>query len=349
MDIKDKIDQVKEAAVDGALVALDAAKDGTVIALDAAKDGTVVALDAAKDGGQFVLAHAADAGIAIADAAHHGGQRALGFLADQKDKLAEFKLQMLLNQLNPIYDYQELESYPKILYLTTKNLHEDIEQCEDAIAYDREIANTKVLELPRRNLKLFGITLYPHKHGQIYLQNPYVPTEYIATQQYFDYIKDQKLIELEDVAFSLGAKKVLIESIEEEKKHAKVKAGVKATAKADKNAKMTADQHIKAEARKTENKTVLFEDVFEGHDPERPDLVYLKYDNAILNLINQRMKGGVLKQTHKIEHSTTMDLSIDTAKSVDAVAKNLAINIGPAIEIEAEKDTRTYFQYHFEF
>lgn len=89
---------------------------------------------------------------------------------------------------------------------------------------------------------------------------------------------------------------------------------------------------------------------FPGHEPQQPELEYLKNNKTIEGLITMRLKKDpITKQTLDFEFSSLNGLNARDAAKIDAVFKGLKCSGNATLESEAQNEARKSLQYDIEF
>lgn len=321
--------------------------------VDAFKEKADDAINTAKDGGDKLKNEIAiKANDAIADV-QVGGKKVAEKYADTMDAINR-------KIYSPITKEEFLSSdfeIPNMIRLLDKNIHANKDVCKDAVAFRHIVARNNVLEIIKKECPSSKLKFYPNLNDAFYYRNPYVDNFYISLDEYFDFIKKERVNELINVASCLGAKRVRI-VFKEEKKHFvsaegkkgdKLK-GKKALAKVDASNEIA--NTVKASTKDLQELDVASEMTFDGtSEIERPKLVYFKNDSDIESLINMVMKGKnpPKSKTYTLAYNRSSDINLETAIKIDTVLDKLGMTSTASVKSEVENEKRLFMEYHIEF
>ena len=179
---------------------------------------------------------------------------------------------------------------------------------------------------------------------------------------------DERLAELEHIAYSLGAKHCTIDIVETEKTLKKsnkrfgfnAKANIQSDASSDNiESDVSAEINTNYEATLKKEDTRYCELFWDGSDkPKKPRLKWFAYDDGIKNLIEMRCKGGnkVNARTLKIHGSSSITMSKDTACKIDIVLSSIGSTEGKVnskrnaqLASQVTKETDQTFIFTIEF
>ncbi|MCI7248213.1 MAG: hypothetical protein MR492_01320 [Clostridiales bacterium] len=195
------------------------------------------------------------------------------------------------------------------------------------------------------SIDAFDITLLPNANSDFYYVDPSDRNKYIAIDNYFDFLRDARINELQVVAHDLGAKYFKVTYLEKKKTLTKKQSsfGVSVMGKGESN----------ESSRSSEDYSVVktaAESHFPGHEPQQPELEYLKNNKTIEGLITMRLKNDpITKQSLNFEFSSLNGLTARDAAKIDAVFKSLKCSGNATLESEAQNETRKSLQYDIEF
>lgn len=239
----------------------------------------------------------------------------------------------------------------KLIRVTDRDKkHEESELCQGSIGFYSETKDLRFLNIYRENTGLFGISLYPSIDNGLYYADPADRDHYIALDSYFTYLKMARSNELQQIAQKLGAKHFRVTLMEEIKESSSnklhTKAGVKVPAKqgaaVDVNHETTSGTYQKL--------GIAAEMDCPGHEPERPNLVYLQKDLNVQNLINMRLaKNALTHQKVTVSFTQSSGIKVRDAMKIDAAINTLKLETNTSVTSEAEKETRRIFEYEIDF
>ena len=260
-----------------------------------------------------------------------------------------------LKRLKPIFR----EDLEKVDFITQKLicisepdknfLESDV--CKNAIGRYTDYKNMRIITIFKENIDLFDIELFPNNDCTVYYMDPINKNKYIALEDYFDYLKQVRVNELEKIAQDLGAKHFKITLMEEKKTFSKSAKNIKTSGKyvTDKNS-INVSTEKEIEEGKASFIEISAESNFKGHEPIEPKLHYLKSESDIQNLINMRMsKNAIENRKVNIRLNKTSGMKRTDAENIDAALKVMKISGNTTIENEYNDESRRFFNYEIEF
>lgn len=243
---------------------------------------------------------------------------------------------------------------PAIIHVVEKDKkHKDSEACKHSFGHISTENGIKVLNVYPHHMKDLGVFFFPNMEKEFYYVDPCHKNLYIDMQEYFSQLKIARVNELEQLAYSLGAKhfEIIFKSdvIEQKKTNKKAELGAKRG-----NKKLF---DIKAEHRGSEVKRESIEverkmDLSGHDDPQVPKLVYFQNDPDIQNLIFMRCdnKSYLKNKECKIKYSNSSGINeSDAAKIQGALDKMGGGTVGTTIMNEALNESCTTLIYRIEF
>ena len=230
---------------------------------------------------------------------------------------------------------------PNIIKIVDDAVRRDIEVCEGAIGWRATESETEVLYLYDEAVKISGIEFVPSVAcDQIYYVDHFNRTRFIQVDCIFERAHNEKLAELEHIAYSLGAKSCLIEISESDTKKTvkKVENNTKSEAKMSGNTKnISADYDVDTEIH-IENEIVSetynrrsgkTRTYFQGNNiPSYPNLKWFANDDNIKGLIDMRCSGNnsIISRTLTLSGSTSATMSQSIACVIDSlITQNIAV------------------------
>ena len=258
-----------------------------------------------------------------------------------------------LKKLNPLFweEYRsEMFHLPNIIKIVDDAERRDIELCEGAIGWRNKEANTEVLFLYDEVEKECGLEFVPNfSCNSIYCVDPYDRKRYIRTDCIFVKAEEEKLAELENIAFCLGAKRCSIEmsssesttNIKTRSYSASVEDGVASSSSTQSSTDLSTSRNS--------GKNVI---EFKGHDhPTEPELKWFSCDETIKNLIKMRCQDpeSIKSRSLELSGASSATMSVQTAMAVDAVAKGVKTSASSSMEMQSTKEMNRKLIYIVEF
>lgn len=222
----------------------------------------------------------------------------------------------------------------------------DSEVCKGAIGYFTENNDVRMLNIYRDSTELFGLTFYPDNRSEFYYVDPSDRDRYIALDDYFNYLKAERISELQRIAQDLGAKHFRVTFVEEKAAYTKAKTTV-----GGKAAKVGTEASVEKSASEYLKMEIAAENDFPGKDPIKPKIKYLLRDPNIQNLITMRLNedSALTHQKLMIKLSNTSGLTEADAVKIDAVLKGMKFGGNTTVQNEAKNEARRYLEYEIDF
>ena len=269
-----------------------------------------------------------------------------------KMKAEAHRLEKERKQLAPIFANEIADPdsfYSKLLRITTidkKRAESDV--CRDSIGYLAEQKDFKIVNLYKDKLSESGLSFFPNAESELYYVDPIDKRRYIAFEQYFSYLKEARVNELELIAQELGAKhfKVSFKGAKSSSEHYNANHNLKAMGKAG-NAETERDRT----AHEASTIEVAAESYFPGHTPVQPKLHYLQYESCIQTLISQRMhtESPILHKKYTIKLSNSSGIKEKDAVMITAALKGMNFSESTKIAKEIQNESTSIFEYEIDF
>ena len=244
---------------------------------------------------------------------------------------AEAQRKADLARLKPLFleDFEGAEFVmPKMICVgEIDKPHAENAVCKGSVGFKTVMNDMSVITIYRDHIGDFDLSFYPELDNNVYYVDPCDRDQYVSLDDYFAYMKMQRVAELQRIAQSLGAKHFKVTFIE---RNASVSA----------NAVHVAEAVNVAKAKR-----------FPGHAPIRPELHYLKKEINITNLIEMRMDplSPLQHQRFNIEMSKSSGIKVQDAVKIDAMLKILKVTSSTSIVSAVKKEERSILQYEIEF
>ncbi len=268
------------------------------------------------------------------------------------EKMKQDSYERRLKKYNPLFakEYKSRTfKLPEIIKVVSGADRRDVDVCQGAIGWRESVNNVEVLCLYKDFAEECGLTFAPSpKNDNIYYVDSFDRSVYIGTDRIFGRAKDEKLAELEHIAFSLGAKSCYIEIIESdtqiESSHSKMKSSINHSGV---KAEVSASNEINQKnVNKQSGKTRTY---FSGsNEPVRPTLKWFKDDKNINNLIDMRCSNAnsAKSKTLEIEGSSFATMTQNTACAIDLLSKS---KNSMSVEKQAMKELYSKLIFEIEF
>lgn len=311
-------------------------KDSVTKAIDMDNDGTVSFKD-------FNL---------IAESVSNSAKKAISNARTSAEAKSQ---QAKLAQLSPFFR-EDLDSsaffMTKLLHITEiDKQHAENPDCQGSIGFSTMQEDMKVLSIYRDQIGIFGLSFYPTIDNGIYYVDPSDRTKYIAIDEYFGYLKSQRVSELQIIAQALGAKHFRV-TYKEKVSDASSKS-VNANLNLGAGPRLIAAGGLSRSRNDSSEISVSIaaENYFPGHPPVEPELKYLKHEPNIEALIKMRMdpSSPIMHQKFTLEMGRSSGIKQNEAYKIDAVIKLLKVSASANIASETEKEANRLLEYEIEF
>ena len=204
---------------------------------------------------------------------------------------------------------------PPIICIEDDQANRNFIDDADAIGWIELHKGVQALHMYSLFVNQCGIVFVPFsQNGDLYCQDTFDSNKYINVNQVFGRATEEKLAELNNIAYSLGAKSCSIEIITDETNT----YFREANAKGMKIAQFSAEFCDK-KSNKQSGKSVSY---FEGHDnPIRPTLKWFAHDENVKGLIEMRCNKGIKSNVLELKGSSCATMSSSIACALDDMLK----------------------------
>ncbi len=273
-----------------------------------------------------------------ADLGKNAAEKAKSVVEQTKDSIHEKQAE----RYTPVTQ-QELRAksfiLPSVIFVEDDTANRGFVESADAIGWLEFHKETQVLHLYASSADKSGLVLIPTaQRNNAYCQDKFDLKKYVDAAQVFGKATEEKLAELNNIAFCLGAKSCSIEIVEAESEHLSVQCGTTAG-----KAKLSLGSSA-GSSRRQSGKNVSY---FEGSDtPTLPPLKWFSHDETIKGLIDMRMKKAIKSNLLELKGSASATMARATACTID---KLLKIGGKFSMEKEAVKEHNSTLLFEVEF
>ena len=267
---------------------------------------------------------------------------------------AEARRKADLEKLKPVFpdDFEGAEFVlPKMIHIAEMDkAHADNPVCEGSIGFRTVLDEMSALTIYRNKINTFGLTFYPELDYGVYYVDPCDRDHYVLMNDYFSYMKMQRVAELQRIAQSLGATHFKVTYKEKSKSVSSktIDAALSMSTGTDgggvKASRSTSDSLLSSMSIEAEMR-------FPGHAPVRPELNYLKKEINIVNLIELRMDpfSPLQQQRFNLELINSSGIREKDAVKIDAMLKSMKISGNINFISEVQNEARRIMEYEIEF
>lgn len=274
------------------------------------------------------------------------------------EKIKENNQEKKKRQLSPLFpkDYKSKSfKIPNVIKIVDDAIRREEELCEGAIGWLEMVGNgkdnkTEVLFLYDEAREMSGIQFVPSFNiNSIYCVDTFDPSKrrFIKADCIFSKAQEEKVAELENLAYCLGAKRCSIEIVAAETSSNLVKKSV--SIKADDASVKEETTRGQQSGQRSSGKSVIS---FAGHDhPTRPSLKWFSYDETIKNLVDMRCNDpdALKMRTLELSGASSATMSRQTAIAIDCMLKSSKIKATSNMESQASRELSSKLIFEIEF
>lgn len=273
------------------------------------------------------------------------------------DKVKADKQSRLLKKLNPLFEeeyHSETFFVPNIICIVDDAVRRDIELCNGAIGWRENKKGTEILYLYDEFVQNSGLKFLPVPMcSEFYHVDSFDSKLFVKVDYIFQRAHEEKLAELEHIAYCLGAKScsIVIENKELNRDKRKRSASLAENAGAldgreGYDLEVASDKEVRY-ASKSETK-------FKGNtEVMQPTLKWFANDQNILNLIDYRCRGGneITSKTLELRGASAATMSRSAAYSIDVALAGTSIGTsqGTSMEDNSVMESTSKIIYSLEF
>ena len=243
------------------------------------------------------------------------------------EKGKEKKIEKKMKKLNPLFPetFQSANFHlPNIIEIVDDAKRRGIELCEGAIGWLDVIKDVEVLHLYDEWVEQSGIQFVPFwKCDNIYCVDNFNRNRYVNANFIFRKSTEDKLAELENIAYCLGAKFCSVEIVESDKELETLRA--KSKLKSKQLSSNSDFEKTSSVISSQKGKTVSN---FNGHsNPRRPDLKWFAYDDNINGLIEKRCNDiySIESKILELSGASSVTMNKKVASAIDSLLNIKAI------------------------
>lgn len=234
-----------------------------------------------------------------------------------------------MKKYNPLFPEQYMDAtfnLPNMIQIVDDAVRRGIDVCEGAIGWLGSETGVEILHLYDEAVAFSKLQFVPSADcDAVYYVDSFDRSRFIRVDCIFSKAHEERLGELKNIAYSLGAKRCSIEICESgsEMQLSSVKESAKVMLKgasASESVEQTYSQ------KDTYQRSGRIEAEFQGSDvPVRPQLKWFAHDDSINNLINMRCNGNhaVHSETLELSGASSATMSQKTAYAIDAAMNKM--------------------------
>lgn len=242
------------------------------------------------------------------------------------EKAKEDSYQYRLKKYNPLFpdEYTAADfALPHLIVLVDEVVRRGIDVCEGAIGWKSVEADSEVLHLYSNSIALKDIEFYPSAtiDGTYYIDH-FNPKRYINVDCIFNKAHEERLAELKQIAYALGAKSCTIEITESNQEANSSSRSANLGIKSGPLGKIGLKADTSATNISAKKRSGKITAVFEGSvAPQRPSLKWFANDENIKNLIEIRCAdpGRLKYEELTLSGSTSATMTNKAAAAIDGL------------------------------
>lgn len=261
-----------------------------------------------------------------------------------------------LKKYNPLFPEQyqsEGFNLPNIIMIVDDAVRRGIDVCEGSIGWLSKESGVEVLCLYDEAVNFSGIQFVPSATcDALYYVDSFDRNRFIRTDCIFSKAHEERMAELEHVAYSVGAKKCIIEihesvsDMQVQNKSMKVSENYK-----DISSTESMEENISQTGKNRRSGRIETE--FEGNSvPQRPTLKWFAHDDTIKQLVEMCCSEArtVKSKTLELSGSSSATMSQKTAYAIDgAIGKMGGASGNISLDAQAAKEHQSKLLFYVEF
>lgn len=276
------------------------------------------------------------------------------------EKIKENSEKHKFEKLAPLFpdDYlSEDFKIPNVIKIVDDATRKNIEMCQGAIGWlamegagKDNSQKTEVLYLYDEAREMCGLQFVPSFNiNAIYCIDTFDLSKkrFIKADCIFNKAQEEKLAELEKVAYSLGAKSYSVDIVSSESDGVSKRQST--TAKVDQEGATVKNSSSNSNSNHSVGHSSA---TFEGHNsPVAPRLKWFMYDDTIKNLIEMRCAdpASVKSRTLELSGASSATMSRQTAVAIDCMIKGAKVKSSSDMEMQANKELSSTLVFKIEF
>ena len=264
-----------------------------------------------------------------------------------------------MKKYNPLFpEVYQAEDFnlPNMIMIVDDAVRRDIDVCEGAIGWTSNSGNMEVLHLYEEAVSLKNITFVPAPIcDAIYFVDNFDKNRYINIDNIFVKAHEERLAELEYIAYSLGAKSCSIEIIESQTETSFDKKSYESLKSANiKGIKVSSSTDIEVDSsyRNSSERSGRTRTKFKGNDtPSKPELKWFQHDDNINKLIEMRCSdsNAIESRTLELQGSSSATMSQKTALAIDETLATIKAKCHATMEKQVRKENHSKLIFDIEF
>lgn len=261
-----------------------------------------------------------------------------------------------LKKYNPVFPDQYLSAdfnLPNMIMIVDDAVRRDIDVCEGAIGWLGKDSGMEVLYLYDEAIEFSGIQFVPMATcDAVYYVDSFDRNRFIRTDCIFKKAHEERIAELKNIAYLLGARRCVIEIDESSTSDILQSKKASLDEKYDTTA-LTESAEVSFSRAGNDSRSGHVEIEFAGSDtPQVPELKWFAYDDNIKRLIEMRCtdKNAIKTETLELSGASSATMSQKTAYTIDCALDKLGGSSSQlSMDSQAKKEHHSKLFYIIEF
>lgn len=260
-----------------------------------------------------------------------------------------------LKKYNPLFPEQFRNTdyhLPNVIIIVDDAVRREIKVCKGAIGWTGKVKDVEILYLYDEAVAESGINFIPSATcDSVYYTDDVSRSRYIRTDKFFEKIHEEKIAELEHIAYSLGAKCcriALVASLaNKEEQSSEMEASAKANGVSNSESR---SQYLSENSHHQQAGELITK--FQGtRTPKRPELKWFAHDDTLNRLIDMCCAGECLESRDlTLSSSSSFSMSKKVAVAIDTAVENGGtINGSGSMSKQIDREQHSKFHFYIEF
>ncbi len=273
------------------------------------------------------------------------------------EKIQVAEKEALLKRYNPLFPEAYTDSnfaIPNVIVIVDDAVRKGIEVCKGAIGWISKEKGVEILHLYDEAIEFSGLKFVPTATcDTVYYVDAHNRKKFIQLDNYFNYTHEERLAELQHIAFCLGAKRYSVDVVESKRRKTKTQTKTELDASCKK-----IKGQISAETEVSSGYDISMmagaKASFHGErEVVMPNLLWFAGDNNILNLIAMRCSSndssGLSEYNMEIRSANSASMSLSVAAKINAAIWGMGIKLSCDIKQMSEEEHNRTLIYKLEF
>ena len=267
-------------------------------------------------------------------------------------KAKEKNYERRLKKYNPLFEeeyFSESFKLPNMVIIVDDAVRRGIDVCEGAIGWRQNNNGMEVLYLYDEAIELSGLNFIPAPScDTAYYVDTFDRNRYIKLDCVFGKAHEEKLAELEHIAYKLGAKSCTIELVESSSQDESESKSMLGKGKGIGNVSASISGNSVNKDQRSGRTTTYFEG---NNAPSYPQLKWFANDNNILGLIEMRCSGNnsIKTKTLELSGASSATMSQTAAYGIDSAVAKVKGGASMSMSKQAKKELQSKLIFIVEF